>query len=152
MKPKQLVIAFLIVVFMWLAFPVVVYAQTATPPEKPVFTADDAWAFWGFALSLAAAYLPGVKQWYDSLESTKKPLVMAAGLFALCAGKMLVVCWGQWAQILVVWPDYLKVFVEALLVNAATFTYAVKQYKQAQLMAEFEAAADQPYLPEAEKQ
>lgn len=130
MKKKTVATAVIITIVLLLAFPLVAHAQTAEP-TKPAFTADDAWALWGIALSFAAAYVPGISNWFDGLPSTKKPLVMIAGLFVLCAGKMLIVCWGQWSQILAVWPDYLKVFIEALLVNLTTYTYGVKQQKQA---------------------
>lgn len=84
-------------------------------------------------LSLAAAYLPGVKQRYQALSGTKKRLVMAGLLVAVAAGSFALGCGGIETRLLssascdragVV--HLVELVFEALVINQGVFLLAVK--------------------------
>lgn len=51
--------------------------------------ANDLMPLFGSALSIIAAFMPGVSAWYDSLESDKKQLAMLGGLAIVAIGAAL---------------------------------------------------------------
>lgn len=48
----------------------------------------------GMLLSLLFSYLPGLSDWYEPLDPTKKRLVMLAALLVVAAFIMANSCWG----------------------------------------------------------
>lgn len=98
------------------------------------FNADQLWSLWGVALSLGFAYLPGVKDWFEQLDSRYKPLIMAGGLLLLTAGKLVVVCRLDQPCYLVNWWGYLQIWGMAILANIGTYQVVVRQFKQRQLV------------------
>jgi hypothetical protein len=87
-------------------------------------TAEQLSMIAGVVLSLAFSYIPGLKDWYASLEGTRKRLVMlgvllisALAVFGLsCARLWIVVSCDQAGAIQLVTN-----FVAALISNQATF-------------------------------
>lgn len=87
----------------------------------------------GIILSLAVAYLPKVKDWYDAKDTQGKAQVMGAllvvsavGVFALSCAKLygLVPCTVDGAKELV------GVLIAALVANQSTFLLAVRPFKK----------------------
>lgn len=48
----------------------------------------------GLLASLAASYIPGLREWFGKLEGTQKRLVMALVLLAVAAGATAAACTG----------------------------------------------------------
>lgn len=80
----------------------------------------------GAILSLACSYVPGLSNWYGSLDGTGKRLVMLAALAAGGAGVFAVGCAGLLpAQVQCSQAgafEMLRVFILALMANQATFS------------------------------
>ena len=96
--------------------------------------------FAGVIVSLVFAYLPGVKTWFDELEGTQKPPVMALVLFILSAGAMAYFCRFDGVCMTASAERFVTIYFSALVANMTTFNFAVKQPKQAA----WEATTDEP--------
>jgi hypothetical protein len=48
----------------------------------------------GIVLSLAFTFVPGLSQWYDPLEKSKKQLIMLGALALVTAGAIVLACVG----------------------------------------------------------
>lgn len=84
----------------------------------------------GVVMSLIFAYLPGVKDWFDSLDSRWKPLVNLGALLLVTAGRLVWLCKADLACMQAELPAALMAFLTALVSNQMTFTFAVKQFKK----------------------
>jgi len=77
-------------------------------------------------MSVAFAYFPGLKSWYEAQEADVKGLVQIAGLLILSFGGLLPVCFG-WFQQIPLTCDQVGVeqaainFIVALGANQGTF-------------------------------
>jgi hypothetical protein len=95
-------------------------------------TPQELAAIAGLILSLALAYIPKVKDWYNGFDSEGKARVMAGllvltaiGVFAYgCIPQSLVPCTLDGAKELV------AVLIAALVANQATFTLLVHPFKK----------------------
>ena len=96
-------------------------------------TVEQLGAIAGVILSLALAYLPKVKDWYDAKTGPQKAQIMggllvasAVGIFGLgCAGLyILVPCTVDGAK------DLVAVLGAALVANQGTFLLAVRPFKK----------------------
>ena len=56
-------------------------------------TAETLSAVAGVVLSLAFSYVPGVREWFDALDATRKRLIMALSLVIGSAGVVALSCW-----------------------------------------------------------
>lgn len=56
-------------------------------------TAETLSAVAGVVLSLAFSYVPGVREWFDALDATRKRLIMALSLVIVSAGVVALSCW-----------------------------------------------------------
>ena len=90
----------------------------------------------GVVLSFVFGYFPWVKDWFDSLDSRIKPLVMAGILLLVSAGHLAVSCSFQWPCIQLHWSEYLRVWFVAMLANQTAYQVAVRQQKQHEFWAE----------------
>ena len=90
-----------------------------------------------FLLSLALAYIPGVKEWFESLDGPGKARVVAVGLIAVSVGVFALAC----ANVLVLFGlqiactaasavELLKILVAALVANQSTYTLLVRPFKK----------------------
>lgn len=96
-------------------------------------TAELLAGYAGIILSLAFAYIPGVKEWYDALATQHKAAVMAGllvvvavGVFGITCGNLYdfgIVC-GKTGAV-----DLLKILIAALIANQGAYTLFVKPYK-----------------------
>lgn len=95
-------------------------------------TAEELGSIAGLILSLAVAYLPKVKEWYDGFDAAGKARVMggllvltALGVFAYgCIPQSLVPCTLAGAKELV------GVLIAALVANQATYLLLVRPFKK----------------------
>ncbi len=84
----------------------------------------------GALLALLFGYAPGVRQWFEALEGTRKALVMAALLAVAAIGIYLAACYTPW-QVGVTCDEsgfwqLVELFIAALVANQATYLIAVK--------------------------
>ena len=83
----------------------------------------------GVILSLAFSYIPGLRTWYEVLDSDRKRLVMLAALFVGAAGSFGLSCAG-YADYFVCTTagadDAITVFVLAMVANQATYLVTPK--------------------------
>jgi hypothetical protein len=56
-------------------------------------TAETLSAVAGVVLSLAFSYVPGVREWFEALDATRKRLIMALSLAIVSAGVVALSCW-----------------------------------------------------------
>ncbi len=90
----------------------------------------------GVALSLAFAYIPGVREKYDQLYPTQKALVMGIAIIGAAIIALAASC-AELAQIGIscdqrgAW-DLIGLVIQALVANQATYLIAVKPVKQYQ--------------------
>lgn len=87
-------------------------------------------ALLGVVLSLIFAYLPGVKEWFETLDSRWKPLVNLGALLLVTAGRLVWLCKADLACMQINLPAALMAFLTALVSNQMTFTFLVKQFKK----------------------
>jgi len=83
----------------------------------------------GVILSLAFSYIPGLRTWYEVLDSDRKRLVMLAALFVAVAGTFALSCAGygdQFACTTAGAYDAITVFVLAMVANQATYLVTPK--------------------------
>ena len=89
-------------------------------------TAESLALYAGVVLSLLFGYFPGLKGWFDGLETGKKRLIMAGLLLAVSAGIFGLSCWKIVDPVVVCDQTGLvglgKVFVLSVIANQATFT------------------------------
>lgn len=92
-------------------------------------TAELLSAIAGILLSLAFSYIPGISDWFDQLDPTRKRLVMASLLFVTALGTFGLSCAGlidatsctqagAWSLV--------NAFVAALVANQATYLITPK--------------------------
>ena len=84
----------------------------------------------GAITSLLFAYLPGLKNWFDGLDSQYKPLVNAAVLFLATAGYLLYSCRLDWACVAGNLEQAIWAFIAALMANQTTYLVGVRQFKR----------------------
>lgn len=108
------------------------------------FQPDAILALTGVVLSLVFGYLPMVKDWFDSVPSTYKPLLMAGVLLLVTVGKLVAECNGSFACMGVNWQLAFWGWFGALVANQTTYAVAVKQPKHAMWEAEYLASLDEP--------
>lgn len=97
-------------------------------------TSEQLAAYAGIVLSLALAYLPKVKDWYDAFDKPQKAQIMggllvvvALAVFGLSCANLypLVACSVEGAKELV------SILVTALIANQASFLLAVRPFQKA---------------------
>lgn len=96
---------------------------------------DQLATFAGVLLSLLMAYVPGLSDAYDKLDTTRKAsvmggllLVVAAGTFALSCFNLVslgIVCTQRGAV------DLVWLYIQALIANQGTYLIGVKPWKSA---------------------
>jgi len=87
-------------------------------------TAEQLAAITGIVLSLAFSYIPGVKDWFDTLQPGKKQALMGALLIAVagtvfglsCSGIISAVSCSQSGAI-----GLVNVLINALIANQSTY-------------------------------
>lgn len=91
-------------------------------------------ALLGAALAVFFAYFPGVKDWFDKLDSRWKPLLNAGLLLVLVLALVGLGCIGivnyfacSWAGVM----DAVLLWVYALVGNILGYQVLVRQFKQA---------------------
>ncbi len=81
--------------------------------------------FAGTLLSLVFTYLPGAREWYESLEAPEKSFVMLALLFSLTGAIFAVQCSGYYDFGIVCskvgFYEVVNVFFAALVANQSTY-------------------------------
>lgn len=93
------------------------------------WNAESLMALVGMVLSLAFAYMPFAKDWYEKLDARYKPLFMAGVLFVVSVAYVVITCRADWACMQANAGEALSVFFAALFANMATYATAVKQFK-----------------------
>ncbi len=90
----------------------------------------------GLLASLAASYIPGLREWFGKLEGTQKRLVMALVLLAVAAGATAAACTGtvnmgcrrdnlqDWILGIV------QAFLAALVANQSAYTLTARKPEQ----------------------
>lgn len=94
------------------------------------WTGDALVAVSGIVVSLVFAYFPWVKDWFDKLEPTQKPLANLLVLLGVATANLLWKCRLVEVCYQNQYPLAVGAFVAALLMNQGTFSYAVKQFKK----------------------
>ena len=86
----------------------------------------------GVLLSLAFAYVPGLRDKFDGLESERKALAMAAVLLVAALGVFVAGCYSPWQAVECseegAWA-LVDLFIAAIIANQATFLIGVKPFK-----------------------
>lgn len=100
--------------------------------------ADTLASIAGVILSLAFAYLPGVKDWYGKLDATQKAGTMALLLVAVALGVFAASC-GQVVSVGVTCDKQgaiglLQILIAALIANQSAFVLLVRPNQKAQQM------------------
>lgn len=103
------------------------------------WTADIVLALISGGMSLVFAYLPYLKDWYESLDSRTKPLIMLAIITVLVWGKLAVGCGFDWACISAGAGQTAALWLACLVANSQVYDKFVRQQKQAELEAEYYA-------------
>lgn len=86
----------------------------------------------GVLLSLAFAYIPGLKTWFANKESTTKRLVMAGVLLVATVGAFVLACWQpeRFSDLVVCsdtgFLDLVWLYIVALISNQSAYSLAVK--------------------------
>jgi hypothetical protein len=89
----------------------------------------------GALLALLFGYAPGVRQWYEALEPTRKALVMAGALLVAALLLYGAACYTPW-QVGVTCDEagfwqLAQLFIAALVANQATYLIGVKPSRTA---------------------
>ena len=87
-------------------------------------------SFAGALLALLFGYAPGVRQWYEALEPTRKALVMAGALLVAALLLYGAACYTPWPVGVTCdeagfWT-LAQLFIAALVANQATYLIGVK--------------------------
>ena len=84
-------------------------------------------------LSLLFSYVPGISNWYEALEATRKRLLMLALLLVVTAGSFAIAClgWGELLNVPVTCDkpgaaELLGALVLALTANQSTYMISPK--------------------------
>lgn len=92
-------------------------------------TAADLAAVAGVVLSLACSYIPGLSDWFATLDSNKKRLAMAVlllvsavGVFGLSCGNLIATITCDRAGVM----GLIQAFIAALIANQATYLISPK--------------------------
>lgn len=93
-------------------------------------SAEELSMFAGALLSLTFAYVPGLSEWFDNLDSVYKRLIMGAslliisfGVFGLsCAGLLDVASCDKMGIF-----NMLNLFIRAMVANQGTYQLVVKK-------------------------
>ena len=92
-------------------------------------TSDQLSAIAGILLSLVFSYVPGLKDWYDKQDGTRKRLIMAGALLVVAAGVFALSC-ANWLTIATCdnagVMGLVGAFVSALVANQATYLISPK--------------------------
>lgn len=91
---------------------------TITPTELAFYA--------GAVLSLVFSYVPGVKDWYEPLNPTKKRLVMLGLLLLTAVGVLAYQCRGDGACYTATLETVISAFVSAVIANQAAFALTPK--------------------------
>jgi hypothetical protein len=89
----------------------------------------------GALLALLFGYAPGLRQWYEALEPTRKALVMAGALLIAALLLYGAACYTPW-QVGVTCDEagfwqLAQLFIAALVANQATYLIGVKPSRTA---------------------
>lgn len=84
----------------------------------------------GIVVSLGFAYFPWVKDWFNKLEPTQKPLANLLVLLGVAAANLVWNCKLSEVCYQNQFPLAAGAFIAALLINQGTFQYAVKQFRK----------------------
>lgn len=84
----------------------------------------------GLVLSLAFSYLPGLRNWFESLPSEQKALTMGAALVFFSVGSLLFSCRMETACLTASWEQYFTVLIAALVANQSTYLLAVRPFQK----------------------
>ena len=87
----------------------------------------------GAVLALLFGYVPGLRQWFEALEPTRKALVMAGALLLASVLLYLAGCYTPW-QVGVTCDEtgfwtLTQMFIAALVANQATYLIGVKAWR-----------------------
>ena len=96
-------------------------------------TVQDLGAIAGIVLSLAIAYIPGIRGWYEALTSEKKAQVMGALLVGSAVGVFLAACAGLYALVPCTTEgakEMVSILIAALVANQATYLIAVRPFQK----------------------
>lgn len=97
-------------------------------------TAEQLAQIAGVILSLAFAYIPGIKERYDLLEATQKASVMAGLLILVALGAFAVSCGGLYNVGITCDKagavGLIQVLIAALVANQGTYVLLVKPYQK----------------------
>ena len=89
----------------------------------------------GALLALLFGYAPGLRQWYEALEPTRKALVMAGLLPAAAVLLYVAACYTPWPVGVTCGEDgfwqLARLFMAALVANQATYMLAVRPTRTA---------------------
>jgi len=81
------------------------------------------------ALSLLFGYVPGLREWYEGLDSVRKAQVMGALLVIVAVGVFLAACYTPW-QVATCSEEgawqLVELLIMALVANQATYLIAVR--------------------------
>lgn len=83
----------------------------------------------GSALSLAFSYLPGLQDWYQTLDSKGRAWVMLGAMLATSIGLFIASCSGQYITVACTQDgaiEMAKFFFAALVANQSTFAITKK--------------------------
>jgi hypothetical protein len=87
-------------------------------------TPEQLAAIAGIVLSLAFSYIPGLSQWYDTLDGDHKRLIMLGSLFVVAGGALGLSCINLLAVFACTWAgawQALLLFLSAAIANQMTF-------------------------------
>ena len=96
-------------------------------------TQDEMVSMAAILLSLACAYIPGLSEKYNGLDSPRKAWVMAGLLAIVAVGVFALTCW-QVIDVGVYCNEYglvglAKLYVMALIANQSAFSIFVRPFK-----------------------
>lgn len=95
-------------------------------------TAEQLGIVAGVILSLALAYIPKLKDWYDTQTSQAKVQIMGGLLVAAALGVYGLGCANLWVYVPCTVDgakQLVDILVKALMANQATYFVFVRQYK-----------------------
>lgn len=83
----------------------------------------------GIVLSLAFGYLPGLRTWYDSLQSEQKAALMGLLIVVIAAGSLAYACKLEAACLTLNWEQAFSVLIAALVANQSVYAIAVRPFR-----------------------
>jgi hypothetical protein len=103
--------------------------------RRNLMTVEQLGSIAGIVLSLAVAYLPRVREWYDAKDAAGKARTMGFLLVGTAVGVFLLGCVNLYALVpctVAGAQSLLFVLVNALVANQATYLIAVRPFRGSQ--------------------